>query len=166
MFLEAVCRRFKKKCPTPHLVRSAQDSPDSGMETTLRVPGGIHAARSAPVRGAVSARRTHLAGARRTSSSVLLIKWLAPFGTDLCVAVHDMTGRYPFDSAQGPDHSRRSYGRNIGVWRSKSTKRAGILLRRFPQRKFPLNLRILSFPEQMANAICHEQRGGRSPTRC
>ena len=26
-------------------------------------------------------------GARRTSSSVLLIKWLAPFGTDLCVAV-------------------------------------------------------------------------------
>ena len=59
------------------------------------------------------------AGARRTSSSVLLIKWLAPFGTDLCVAVHDMTGGHPFDSAQGPDHSRRSYGRNINVWRSK-----------------------------------------------
>jgi len=44
--------------------------------------------------------------------------------------VHDMTGGHPFDSAQGPDHSRKSYGRNIGVWRSKSTKRAGILLRR------------------------------------
>jgi hypothetical protein len=28
-------------------------------------------------------------GARRTSSSVLLDKWLAPFGTDLCVAVRE-----------------------------------------------------------------------------
>ena len=28
-------------------------------------------------------------GARRTSSSVLLVKWLAPFGTDLCVAVRE-----------------------------------------------------------------------------
>ena len=28
-------------------------------------------------------------GARRTSSSVLLVKWLAPFGPDLCVAVRE-----------------------------------------------------------------------------
>jgi hypothetical protein len=29
--------------------------------------------------------------------------------------MHDMTGGHPFDSAQGPDHSRKSYGKNIGV---------------------------------------------------
>jgi len=47
---------------------------------------------------------------------VLLVKWLAPFGTDLCVA------------------ERETYGRNIGIWRSKSillaAERAGILVGR------------------------------------
>ena len=33
------------------------------------------------------AKNLVILGARRTSSSVLLVKWLAPFGTDLCVAV-------------------------------------------------------------------------------
>jgi hypothetical protein len=58
--------------------------------------------------------------------------------------VHNMTGRYPFDSAQGPDHSRKSYGRNIGVSRSKSTKRAGILVGRtipFYGQNFLCNIR-------------------------
>ena len=79
---------------------------------------------------------------------MFLNKWLAPFGTDFAAGpadvdpkigdrqllhgiqdeMHDMTGGHPFDSAHGPDHSRRSYGKNIGVWRSKSILLASRML--------------------------------------
>src|SRR5713101_2684891 len=44
-------------------------------------------------------------------------------------------------------HSRRSQGRNIGVWRSKLTKRAAMLIRSLPHLICSFYFKILSIPK-------------------